>query len=695
MVRRSASQRNVHTRPVSRPPASPTFWRAPVLWFPVALILITIVVFAPIRSSGFIPWDDPLYVTQNPHVLGGVTAGGVLWALTTGEQFYWHPLTWLTHMLDVQVYGLNAGGHHVTNLLLHLMSVLLLFGALVRMTGRSGRSAFVAALFAIHPLHVESVAWVAERKDVLSAFFFMLTIWTYVSYARTPGVRRYLLVLVCFVLALMSKPMVVTLPFVLLLLDVWPLGRVRPGGRGAESLPWFALVREKLPLVALAFAVSLVTFVNQQQAGSMRTLAGFPLGLRLANALVSYVAYIANMVWPAGLAAYYPYPTSAPTWWIVLSALLVILLVSALVTWAADRHPYLPVGWFWYVGTLLPVIGLIQVGTQARADRFTYIPLIGLFLIGAWGIPDLLSRWRWSPIPLIAAATAVILVFATVSRAQVCYWKDGFALWERAAAVTTGNQQAYASLGQLLEEQGRVDEAIARYREACRFMQEASGLHTRIGMLLMQQGRAAEANVEFSLALKSQPNNAVAHYNVARALDAQGKTNEAIEQYGAAVRCQPQSAVAHEGLGRELAKQGRVSEEIHELVEAVRIRPDWALAHNSLALALAAQGRLDEAIREALEVVRLEPDNAEWHSNLSVFFGERGDTKKAIEQLELALKLAPRHPEAATWHYNLAAMFDRIGDKAMVVEHLEAALKLNPQYEPARRALANIPANVR
>jgi tetratricopeptide (TPR) repeat protein len=701
MSRTSPKERTARPSRLSRAPSSP-FWTAPALWLSIGLILITVIVFAPIRTYGFVPWDDPLYVTQNPHVLAGLTARGVVWALTTGEQFYWHPLTWLTHMLDVQVYGLTAGGHHVTNLLLHLMSMLLLFGALQRMTGSIGRSAFVAALFAIHPLHVESVAWVAERKDVLSGFFFMLTIWTYVSYARMPGVRRYLLVLLCFVLALMSKPMVVTLPFVLLLLDVWPLGRlrrvrIRDQGSGNEpsGVTWRALVREKLPLIALGVAASAMTFVNQLRAGSMRTLGGFPFGLRLANAVVSYVTYIVDMVWPAGLAAYYPYPTSPPASWIVLSALLGIVLASVFVTWAAGRRPYLAVGWFWYLGTLLPVIGLIQVGTQARADRFTYIPLIGLFVMAAWGIPDLLARGRRARNALVAAGLIVILAFATVARAQVRYWKDGFSLWERAAAVTTGNQQAYASLGQLLEEQGRADGAIAKYREACRFMQEASGLHTRIGTLLMQQGKAGEANAEFLLALKTQPNNAVAHYNVALALDAQGKASEALEQYRVAVRCQPESAVAHHGLGTALDRQGRTSEGIDELAEAVRIRPDWTLARNSLALALARQGRLDEAIREALEVVRLEPSNAEWHSNLSVIFSQRGDTKEAIEQLELALGLNPQHPEAAMWHYNLAAMFDRLGDKARVVEHLQAALQLNPQYEPARRALANLTATPR
>jgi tetratricopeptide (TPR) repeat protein len=662
----------------------------------IALVALTAVVFAPIRTYGFVPWDDPFYVTRNPNVLAGLTARGVLWAFTTGAEFYWHPLTWLTHMVDVEIYGMDAGGHHVMNLVLHVMSTLLLFATLRQVTGRLGESAFVAGLFAVHPLHVESVAWVAERKDVLSGFFWMLTLWTYVSYVRAPGLRRYLLVVLCFLLGLMAKPMTVTLPFVLLLLDVWPLRRISFGSAGPDGrldAQWsvaIRLVREKLPLIALGVVCSAVTFLNQLHAGSVRALGDFPLGVRLANAVLSYSTYIANMVWPVGLAAFYPYPRTLPDRLVIVAALLALVAVSVVVTSAVRRRPYLAVGWFWYLGTLLPVIGLVQVGDQARADRFTYIPLIGLFVMVAWGIPDLLARSHRARVALAAAAGVVLLGSAAAARTQVSYWKDGFTLCERAIAVTTGNQRAYASLGQLLESQGRTGEAIANYREASRFMIDASGLHTRIGTLLMQQGKAADAASEFSAALKSQPNNAVAHHNLALALDAQGKASEALEHHTAAVRCDPQSAVGHQSLGAALASQGRTDEAIAEFTQAVRIRPDWALAHNSLALALGGQGRQNEAIREGLEVVRLEPDRAEWHSNLSVLFNQHGDIKKAIEQLEIALGLAPQHSEAPTWHYNLAAMFERTGDDSQVIAHLRAALSLNPHFEAARTALARI-----
>ncbi len=646
------------------------------------------------------PWDDPFYVTRNANVLAGLTARGVWWALTTGDDFYWHPLTWLSHMVDVEVWGLDAGGHHVMNLVLHVLSTLILFATLRRMTGRLGRSAFVAGLFAIHPLHVESVAWIAERKDVLSGFFWMLTLWTYVSYVRGPSLRRYLLVVLCFVLGLMAKPMTVTLPLALLLLDVWPLRRIEfgePGKAGRFQVPWpraIQLVREKLPLLALGILCGAVTFLNQLHAGSVRALGGdFPLGARVSNAALSYLTYIANTVWPMGLAAFYPYPRTLPGPVVIVSAWLALVAVSVLVILAVRRRPYLAVGWFWYLGTLLPVIGLLQVGDQARADRFTYIPLIGLFLMVAWGLPDLLARSHRARVALAAAAAVVLLGSAVAARTQVNYWKDGFTLCERAIEVTTGNQRAYASLGQLLEEQGRTEDAVAKYREAARFMNDASGLRTRIGTLLMQEGKAADAASEFSLALMAQPTSAVAHHNLALALDAQGKTSEALEQHAAAMRCDPQSAVGHYALGAALARQGSQTEEaIAEFTQAARIRPDWALAHNSLALALAAQGRLDEAIREGLEVVRLEPNQPEWHSNLSVAFNQHGDTKMAIEQLEVALTLAPQHSEASVWHYNLAIMFQRTGDDSQVVAHLRAALSLDPHFAAARTALTAIEA---
>jgi len=674
---------------------------APGVWLSLALAAITVGVFAPIGTFEFVPWDDPLYVIQNVHVRAGLTRDGIAWALTTGEAFYWHPLTWLTHMLDVQLFGLNAGRHHLLNLILHLASTLVLFHAFRVMTGRTGRSAFVAALFAVHPLHVESVAWVAERKDVLSGFFYVLAIAAYAFYVRAPSRRRYLAVAAAFALGLMSKPMILTLPFALLLLDVWPLGRIRPG-RSAEaaaadwrsdwSAAWRLLV-EKLPMIALSVAVGVATFISQAQAGSVRALEEFPPGLRLANAALSYVAYVRDTIWPVGLAAYYPYPTALPSWTLILPAVVGLGAVCVAVLRRVRTQPYLAVGWFWYLGTLLPVIGLIQVGDQARADRFTYVPLIGLFVLFAWGTTEFLARWRRiSGTPMTVAAIGAVAACAVVSSAQVGYWKDGFALWQRAEEVTTPNQRTYASLGQLFEAQGRVDEAIGKYRQAIPFMRDASGLHARVGALLMRQGRAAEAVTAFAAAVQAQPASPLAHGALAAALEAAGRPAEAAEHLQAAVRLQPDSAVGHHALGLAFKRQGRVSESLRELAEAVRLRPDWALARTSLALAFRDQGRFDDATREASEAVRLEPDNPGWHSNLSILLSERGDLVGAVQHLEAALTLAPQHSEAATWHYNLAALLAQLGpaNRPLVVAHLESALKLAPEFGEARRALAEI-----
>jgi hypothetical protein len=356
----------------------------------LALVAITLAVYLPVRQFGFVNFDDPDYVSANAHIAHGLTRAAVLWAFTTGYAANWHPLTWLSHMIDVQVFGVNAGPQHLVNLLLHVLNTLLLFGLLHRMTGARGRSAFVAALFAVHPLHVESVAWIAERKDVLSTLFWMLTMWAYVAYVRRPSWARYLGVAIAFALGLMAKPMLVTLPAVLLLLDVWPLGRT-----GVTRLlrPRRALVLEKLPLFALAAVSSVMTFLVQRRGGAVSTVDQYPWASRVANALVEYVVYLGRMCWPARLSIFYPYSQSLPGW-SVAGSLVLLVALSVAVFRAGGRRPYLVVGWLWYVVTLVPVIGLIQIGTQARADRYTYVPLIGIFIMAAWGLPDLLAIAR-------------------------------------------------------------------------------------------------------------------------------------------------------------------------------------------------------------------------------------------------------------------------------------------------------------
>ena len=496
MKRVGRSARNHASPPPQSLPIPNRTLSGPALWLSLALILANLVAYAPVWHYGFVNYDDPGYISDNPHVAAGLTAQDVWWAFTTGFFANWHPLTWLSHMLDVELFGMNPGPHHFTSVLLHIANTLLLFWLLHRITGALGRSAFVAGLFAVHPLHVESVAWLSERKDVLSTLFGLLTIWAYVEYVRRHGLRRYLVVLLLFALSLMAKPMLVTLPFVLLLLDFWPLGRVSleaidPGRSGWAAL-WdrrsivLRLVLEKLPLLALTIVSSVITFVVQQRGGTMLQLGVLPWNRRVGNALLAYFSYIGKTLWPTRLAALYPFRSSPG--WEVAAAILGLIGVSVTVIWDGRRHPYLPVGWLWYVGTLVPVIGLIQVGQQSMADRYSYIPLIGLFVIVAWGIPDLLARWPYRSTALPMAAVFVILACMIAARGQVLYWRNSIALWERTLEVTDENPVAHNNLAAALLVQGRTGQAIAHFSEALRIRPDYAEAHRNMGLLWKTKG---------------------------------------------------------------------------------------------------------------------------------------------------------------------------------------------------------------
>jgi Flp pilus assembly protein TadD len=500
----------------------------------------------------------------------------------------------MSYLADRQLYGLDALGYHITNLLLHILNTLLLFLVLSRMTGLAWRSSFVAALFAIHPLHVESVAWIAERKDVLSTLFWMLSMWAYVRYAEHPGLKRYLPVVLFLALGLMSKPMLVTLPLMLLLLDYWPLGRyasLRSNEVGAAAAVW-RLVWEKAPLFALAAASSVLTFFVQQTGGAVSSSEALPFGVRVANALVAYVSYIGKTIWPQGLAALYPHPrTTLPTWEVVLSGLLLIW-VSAVAVRAARKHPYAAVGWLWYVVTLVPVIGLVQIGSHAMADRFTYVPLVGIFVMAAWGAPDLVGRLakgaglrqdahrRASVAPL---AVGVILALTVCTFIQVGYWRDGVALWTHAVEVTRNNASAHCSLGDALRKQGNIE----------------------------------EATIHLYQAVQIDPNDADARNNLASALFEQGRDGEAIAEYYEVLRFKPHNADVQTNLGTALLRQGRFDEALPHLTEALRISPEHPGAHNSLGVLLAQQGKLDQAIAHFSEAVRIDPGREDYRKNLA------------------------------------------------------------------------------
>ncbi len=451
------------------------------LWISLCLVVVILAVYAQVVHHPFLDLDDPAYVTENPHVNNGFTLKNVLWAFTTIHSANWHPITWLSHMLDIQMYGRDPGGHHLTNVFFHILNTLLLLTVLHHMTGRLWPSSFVAALFALHPLHVESVAWVAERKDVLSTFFWMLTLWTYAIYAAKPGARRYLAVLLFFILGLMAKPMVVTLPFVLLLLDFWPLGRMDPhGGGAAGTVNAKVLFLEKIPLMFFSALSCVITFYSQQSSGAVSTLQAVPLTIRIVNALVSYAAYIGKMFWPTDLAVLYIYPDAFPLWQVSIACLVVgSLSVLSLVT--VRSQPYFLVGWLWYLGTLVPVIGLVQVGLQTMACRYTYIPLIGLFIMVAFGYARLLSGSKKFRIVGAVLPVLVVVACSTLTWRQLQPWKSSVALFSHALDVTTDNYAAHANLGYALAEQGQMEEAISQYDAALRLNPDFDEVRIKFG----------------------------------------------------------------------------------------------------------------------------------------------------------------------------------------------------------------------
>lgn len=565
------------------------------------LIVTTLAVYWQIRNHEFINYDDHEYVIENSYVKRGLTWEGISWAFTATHSMNWHPLTWLSHMLDCQLFGLNPGMHHVISLLFHMANTILLFLVFRRMTGALWSSAFIAALFALHPLHVESVAWVAERKDVLSTFFWLLTMWTYSWYVERPGIKRYLPVLLFFIMGLMSKPMLVTLPFVLLLMDYWPLKRFRLKGGFSNG---FRLVREKIPFFMLAAASSVLTFLVQQGAGAVRPLDTLPLGIRIANTLVSYVSYILKMIWPYKLTVPYLSPGMLPGWQVAGAGIL-LLAISWGAVRAARRHPYFAVGWFWYLGTLVPVIGLVQVGIQSMADRYTYVPLMGLFIIIAWGIPELVRGWRHKKTVLGISAVLILLVLSATTWAQVQYWRNSITLFQHAVDVNADNFMAHSNLGNAFLDKGDTERAAEHYYEALRIRPHYELVHNNLGNIMAGQGKVEEAIRHYSEALRIRPDYALSHYNLGVMLEHEGDLDGAIERYS----------------------------------EVVRIRPDYAKAHFKLGFSKSRKGNLEEALSHYSRAMRLNPDfSAAVSYNMACIYARQNDMEKSVEWLKRAVK---------------------------------------------------------
>jgi tetratricopeptide (TPR) repeat protein len=621
----------------------------------LALLISTLAVYAQTASFEFVNLDDPDYVTRNPHVQAGWTAEGVKWAFTSREAANWFPLTRLSHMLDAQVFRLRSGAHHLTNAALHALAAMLLFAFLKRATGARWASAFAAGVFVLHPLHVESVAWVAERKDVLCAVFWFLALWAYVQWARGGARRWYGLALAAFCCGWMAKPMIVTLPALLLLLDAWPLRRLRP---------FRARLIEKIPFFAVSIAGAAITFAAQRGSGAVQPLAAFPPGLRVEDALVSCFLYLEKTIWPVGLAAFYPYPRAVPIWQ-AAGAALVLAAVSICTAREFSKRPYLAVGWCWYLVTLLPVIGLVQVGAQARADRYMYVPMVGLLLMAVWGAKDALRAWPRFRVPAAALAGAALLAWGLAAWAQTGYWRNSGTLFRHALEVTEGNYLAEHNLGvYLLEQPHSLADAIAHLQQAVRLNPDSVRAHSDLGNALSRvPNRLEEAIAEYRAALRLDPDSPIPHNNLGNTLARTGRLDEAIAEYQTALRLKPDYAEARANLAAALAPA-----------------PDSAERHYNLGVTLSHQGRAAEAVAEFEAALRIKPDYADAENNLGVTLGQMPQRSgEAVAHFQAALRLRPDYADA---HYNLGiALANRPGSMPEALQHLETALKLRPDPE--------------
>jgi len=659
-----------------------------------------LLVFWQVRNFDFSNYDDNVYVYENPHVLNGLSIDAIYWAFTTGYASNWHPLTWLSLMLDCQLFGPNPGMIHLVNVFFHIANTLLLFTVLKKMTGSLWPSAFVAAAFALHPMHVESVAWIPERKDVLSTLFLLLAMWAYICYCRcvavpatakrtsTAGVEAkhyYLLAIVLFILGLMAKPMLVTLPFLLLLLDYWPLERF-----GQRTV--FYLVREKIPFFILSAVSSAVTFFVQRSGGAVVDAGVFLLYDRFTNAFLSYAKYIAKMFWPWNLAVFYPFGAGAPFWQIAACALL-LFGISFLVVRLGRNQKYLPVGWFWFLGTLVPVIGVVQVGSQAYADRYTYIPYIGLFIIIAWALPQLLSKWTSAglsrqarrgsveslqrKIVLGSLIALVLTALGICAHRQVSFWNNGITLFSRAIKVTKNNWFAHNSLGVACARLGRYSEAIEVYQQAIKINPHYEEAYLNLGNAYSNLGRYSDAVDAYQQAVKIKPDYVYAYNNLGLAYGNLGRWPEAIEAHKQTVKIKPDYAETQYSLGNAYTKLNRRTEAIDAYQQAIKIKPDYAEAYNNLGFVYSSLGRYQQEIEIYRQAIKIKPDYADAYNNLGAAYENLGRYSEAIVAYKQAVKIRPDYAEA---HYNLGNIYFTTGDKNSALTEYNILKLLNPQF---------------
>jgi tetratricopeptide (TPR) repeat protein len=606
------------------------------------LVLSIMAIYGQVRHYEFVNFDDDVYITANSFVRSGVSPESLRWSfsLALKDGNYWRPLTWLSHMLDVSLYGMDAGRHHLSNVFFHIISTMLLFLAFNRMTGALWRSAFIAALFALHPINVESVAWVAERKNVLSTFFWTLTLLFYAGYHQRPGILRYLTVLCAFGLGLLAKPMLVTLPFVLLLLDFWPLKRI-----GFQKTGFFPpagvlrLIFEKLPLFILSAFSLVVSSASVEGMRNVISLEDLPMKLRLANSLVAYVKYIGKLIWPSHLAVYYPFPEQIPLWQL-LTALALLLIVSIYAFGNLKQKPYLAVGWLWYLGTLIPVIGIVQVGLWPEmADRWAYIPTIGLFIMLAWGIAEIANRWRYQRVALACLSGSALTALLILSFLQISHWRDSISLFEHGIQATGGTWNMHNNLANALNAKGRSSEAIQHYLHALELdPPEPEGVHYNLAIALTSMGSLQEAIEHYHEAIRLNPDYADAHVNLGAALARLGKTAEARRHYFEALRVDPNFAQANYNLANLLLAQGETEAAISRYSKAVHINPYFAESYNGLGLALMQTGKLEEAILYFRKATKIRPSFRDGQKNLKLAESLSERIHQAVIDMRDALK---------------------------------------------------------
>jgi tetratricopeptide (TPR) repeat protein len=669
----------------------------------LGLALLTSACYGPMLGHEFINIDDRQYITGNPQVTSGLTWNNILWAFRSGYAANWHPLTWISHMADCQLYGLSAGGHHLTNLLLHSLNTGLVFLALASATRRLWPAALVAALFGWHPLHVESVAWAAERKDVLSTFFWLLTLLTYLKYVRAEGageVRQgrsaksrfrsrtlwYSLTLFFFACGLMSKPMVVTLPFVLLLLDFWPIGRCRISNLTETFSNNIHLVVEKLPFFALTVISSIITFVVQDRGGATASLQNISLPLRLENSLIAYSGYVGKALWPAKLTVLYPYVDN-PLLSQLLAGLMLLIGTTVLCLIFARRYPFLAVGWLWFIGTLVPVIGLVQVGSQAMADRYMYIPSIGIFMAIVWGGVTWWERSGGNKLVLGAVGVAILVLCAGLTSVQLRYWKNSLLLARHGVEVLPNNYLAYDALTKALDDSGRFDEALAASRKSVELEPNFPEGQYNLAALLGREGKYAEAAFHYEIALKRDPKCDNAAHGLGNSYFKLGRLDDAIVQLVEAVRLKPKSAEVHSDLGTVFLAQHQPELAIPEFDEAVRLNPGQVEAQRNLGVALAGRGRIAAALPHLERAVELAPTNADIRFNYCLALLDAGTYERATNELIAGLRLFPEEPR---FHYRLAIAETKLHRPEQAIKEYREALRLYPDFPEAQKELSNL-----